>query len=165
MGVITIQGLGIEFVFQILGTILLLWVLKKFTYKAYKEYIQKRKEYINSSIDSATNDKKEAKILKETTNNELQDLRNKSKEILDGHKRDGKRVEEEMIKDAKRKSEHLIKKADEEIIHQKKQVESELSQELLDMTVIVSEKILKEKLNSQKDEELIQEALEELKNV
>ena len=51
------ESIGLEVIFQLCATVVLILVIKKYTYKAYLEMMDKRTKTINDSITTAESNK------------------------------------------------------------------------------------------------------------
>lgn len=153
-----------EVVLQILATIFLFVLIKKTAWGKISKLIEDRQNHINGAIIDANKQKEEANLIKNKSQDELEDLRVRKKEILDESKKEAKNQEAEIVSEARQKAEKIIEKANEEIKNKEEDVKSQLSKELAQMSVSVAEKFLTRQMDDEKEAELIQEAIKELES-
>ncbi len=153
-----------EVVIQILATIILIVIIKKFAWNKLLLAIEERKKHINDSIVDAEQSKDKAQQLEQDKQAELSNIKSKTKEILDQSKQEAKKQHDEIVVDAKEKAKNILEKSNKEIEAQQKEVQSQLSKELAQMSVTVAQKFLKENMTEQLEQELIQQALKEVDN-
>ncbi|MFV0289058.1 MAG: F0F1 ATP synthase subunit B [Mycoplasmatales bacterium] len=153
-----------EVVLQILATIILILVIKKFAWSKLLEVIEERKKHVNDSITKAQTAKDNAQKLEQSKEAELVELKSSKKEILDNSKQEAKKEYDEIVNDAKQKAASILEKSNKEIQSQQQEVQSQLSKELAQMSVSVAQKFLKENMTEQLEQELIKQALQEVGN-
>ncbi len=153
-----------EVVLQILATIFLFFLIKKTAWKKISAMIDKRQNHINGAINDADNKQAEASELKKEQEKELSDLRSKKKTIIEESKKQAKNQENEIVDEAKQKARDILEKADNEIKQQEKDVQVQLSKELAQMSINVAEKFLAKEIDDEKEADLINQALKEIKD-
>ncbi len=153
-----------EVVLQILATIFLFFLIKKTAWKKISSMIDQRQNHINGAINDADNKQAEASELKKEQEKELSDLRSKKKTIIEDSKKQAKNQENEIVDEAKQKARDIIEKANNEIKQQEKDVQVQLSKELAQMSINVAEKFLAKEIDDEKEADLINQALKEIKD-
>ncbi len=153
-----------EVVLQILATIFLFFLIKKTAWKKITSMVDKRQNHINGAINDADNKQAEASKLKKEQEKELADLRSKKKTIIEESKKQAKNQENEIVDEAKQKARDILEKADNEIKQQEKDVQVQLSKELAQMSINVAEKFLAKEIDDEKEADLINQALKEIKD-
>ncbi len=154
-------NLGINsklFIAQLINFVILFIVLKKFAYGPILKVLDERKDKIEKGLKEAeeAGEKlekitiKEEKVL-EKANAEAQNIlltaENKANENRDAAV---KKTEEEI--------EGLMKKAEQKIQEKKEQMLQDLKKDVAGLVVMATEKVLDEKVDGDKDKELIEKA-------
>jgi F-type H+-transporting ATPase subunit b len=98
------------FVFQIVNTLILYLVLKKFLFVPVTEFIQGRQDEIQSSYDDAEKTNEEAKNLKSEYENKLDKVEEEKQEILIAAKKKADEQGSEIIKESKEQAAKLKRK-------------------------------------------------------
>ncbi len=149
----------IEIIITIGGTTLLILLLAKYTQPAFKEYIAKRKAYINSTVEKTAEDGKKAELkLQEVTQRE-QEIKSKKAEILDRAKDEAATEKSSIIKASKEEARLIIEKANAEVEQDKKRVQDELSAEMMELVNAVSAKFIAQNITEEEEMQLINQAI------
>ncbi len=158
------ENLNYAFIFQILSTILLVVLVRKWTYAMYVEYMAKRTETVNASINEAVDNKeKTASVLKEVEAQQ-KELTERKQEIIAATSKEARAEKDEIINESKVKARELIDSANKQIENERMAVENELASEVMDLVSLVSEKFLTDQIENQDMDTLIMQALNEVKN-
>ncbi len=158
------ENLNFVLISQLLSTVLLVYLVRKWTYSMYVEYMQKRTETVNGSINEAINNKEQtAKILEDIEAEKL-DITSRKQEIIAATSKDARLEKEEIINESKVKARELIDSANKQIENERQAMESELASEVMELVSLVSEKFLIEQLENQDTNKLIEQALKEVVN-
>ncbi len=156
---------GIGLVFWMLVTFLiLLFLLKKYAWKPILNTVSQREEGIRNALLSAENAKKEMENLKADNEKLLAEARLERDNIM----KEAREIKKQILDDAKQKAQENIDKmtlaAKEAIDREKSAVLFEMKNQIADLSVEISEKILKEQLqNKEAQSKLINQLLEKAK--
>ena len=140
---------------QMVNFVIVLLVLYKFAYKPILKTLNERTKKIEKGLRDA-----------EETQNKFQEMTQKEKEILTQAKKEAqeiiKKSESEAKKNAesitaemKEKNAKMIEDAKAMIEEKKKKMLLEIKSEVADLVVMATEKVIAQKLNSEKDKEII----------
>lgn len=157
-----LKNLGINgklLIAQIINFLVLLFVLYKFAYGPVLNMLDKRAKKIEKGLKDA-----------EEAKRKLDEIENSEKEILNKAKKEAqaiiKKSEEAALRSAKEieisakdQSERIITEAKKQIDHEKDKVIKEAKSEIAGLVVSATEKIIGERLNSDKDKELIEKVI------
>lgn len=158
------ENIDFALIAQLISTVILVLLVRKWTHKMYTEYMDKRTESVNSSINNAIdNESKTAKVLKDVEA-EKQDLTTRKQEIIAVTAKEARAEKEAIINDSKQKARELIEAANVQIENDRKSVEGELAGEVMELVSLVSEKFLTDQVKNQDTDSLIQQALNEVIN-
>jgi F-type H+-transporting ATPase subunit b len=160
------EGLGINWKIllgDIINFAILFFLLKKFVFKSFSETLRKRKEKIEAGLKKS--EEAEAALVK---------IRLQDKEIREAGEKNARELikEAEIIADKKKQA--ILALAEEEkqkiILKAKETAEKEISdkreqqkRETIEMSFLLSEKLLKEKFDRGKDKKLMEEIISGLK--
>lgn len=144
-----------QIISQIIAFLILLAILKRFAWKPILKLLEEREQKIAGEFAEIEKQKK----LNETAAN---DYANKLKTIdQQAHQRfteevaRGERRAQEIIQEARTHAESVREKGQEEVEIQYKLAKKQLKKDLVDLTILATEKMLKEKLDKERDEELV----------
>lgn len=147
-----------EFFIQILATLFLIWLIKKFAWKNFQETLEARRDKINGDIENAEEAKMNAQTLEEQRLNELNEINSKKKDIMKTTISKAQEEEKLIISDAKTKSKDLLEKAKEEAQQEKASVKEDLSKELANVSLDLVRKFMFEEITEEQEQKLLKEA-------
>jgi len=160
------EQLGIDWkilIGQIINFAILLYLLKRFAYKPFFEILEKRKKTIEEGVKKSD----QAQDL-------LQKTRDLSEKIRENAKDDAKKSIKEAEAEARALAQKILNFADKEkemiIETAKKTGQKEIAEEkekrqreAVEMAFLLAEKIIKENIDRQKDQDFIKETIQQLK--
>lgn len=144
---------------QMVNFAIVLLVLYKFAYKPILKTMNDRTSKIEKGLKDA-----------EEVGKKLQETEEKEKEVLANAKREAQAIietaektavknKEELLAEAKKKSEEIVANTQKQLEEEKKKMISEVKAEVASLVVAATGKIIDEKLDSQKDKEMIEKAI------
>lgn len=153
-----------QIVVQVMATILLIFFVKKYTQQNFINYLQKRKQFVNDSLEETKqNSQKAADLLKEASIQE-EDMRAKKAQVMETSQIEAKREKEQIIQDSKMQAKQIIEKANEEAESSREGLMKDVSSEVAQLVALVSEKFLADNMSDDANMSLISQALEEVEN-
>ena len=145
--------------------ILLVWVLKKMAWKPLLQLLDERREKIQkgfSEIEAAKRDLEKLKADYEHARNHIEEEgRRRLQEAID----EGKKIARELQEEARREARAVLDKAKEDIQLEAAKAKVTLRNEIADLTLAATERVLNEKLDSTKDKELVLDFIEDLEKL
>lgn len=160
-----LKNLGINwklFLIQIVNFAILLFLLKKFLYKPILKILEERKNKINEGLRRAEEIEQKVNEIKKTRERILNRANQKAEEVLAKAQNLAEDRKKEILIQAQEKGREMLKREEKTAIRQKEKIMSEAKCEIADLVVLVTEKLVKEKLSEDKKRELAQEALSKL---
>lgn len=154
----------LEIVAQIIATVLLVLFIKKYTQQNFIDYLQKRKDFVNNSLEETKENNEKAAELFEQAAIQEKDMREKRAKIMETSQVEAKREKEQIIQESKVQAKQIIEKANQEAEASRQGVIDEISEEVLDLVALVSEKFLSGNMGDEANMALIAQALEEVEN-
>lgn len=151
---------------SILATIvnffILLFILTKLLYKPVRSFLDERSQSIEQEIESATKQNQEAAELRKRLEAELNQSKQKAKQYLDQAIKRSEEIQDEMIKNAKQEAELIQNRTREQLMLERKHYEETLKKNIVELSVVIASRIIKESLDEQKHQQLIDQALTSL---
>ncbi|MDI6752443.1 MAG: F0F1 ATP synthase subunit B [bacterium] len=145
---------------QLTSFLVLMLVLSKFFFGPIALFLEKRRVQIDESFALVKKEQEESSKLIEEARERLKSTENKTKILLDGAIKDGEEKKNEIIAKAKSEADGLVKKAGLEIEKKKDEAVLEIKKGVTDITIAISRKIIKEELNEERAQRLINEFAE-----
>jgi F-type H+-transporting ATPase subunit b len=138
-------------------------VLRKYAWKPMLDGLQAREGRIRGALDEAQAARGEAQRLREQIEAELQKLPEKVSSIMEGARRDGQRLTEEMTSKARAEIQGERDRLRREIETARDQALHELWNQTAQLATLVSAKAIGRELSSPDHRRLVDEALSELR--
>ena len=150
-----------SFIWTILNLLILYVILRKLLFKRITAFMDKRSEGIAQDISSAEQSRFEAAAMKERYETMMQTAETKAVAILAAAKVKADEETQKILKDARRDAENIIEHANAEADTQKKGIVKAARDQIIDIALSLSTKILKKNLNDQTNAEYIKKLFEE----
>lgn len=147
---------------QVFNFLVLLWLLKRYLYGPITEMLDKRKQKVNSDLDQAQQEREEAAALKEKYENKLREAREKSEEIVNEAEKRGKKRAREIVEEAETDAIRVKESKMAEVEQARREAADELRNHVAAISLMAAGKLINEKIDQKKHEELINEYIENL---
>ena len=144
-------------VFTIVNFIILLYILKYFFSKPVNKILDDRKNGIDTSIKNAKENEEKAEVSRKEKDQLLHESRSKGREIVEEYKVKAQNISQEIIDDAKKESTVIIERTRVEIEREKQKAESEIKKQVIDLSLILSEKALEKHIDEAEHRKLIED--------
>ena len=159
-----LESLGIDgqtFVFQLVGFLVLLFIMKKWVYPIFVNIIEKREADIEQSTKNADRLKAEAAESEEKTAKLLAKARKQAAEIVSDAQDEANAKTLQAEQKAQVKSEAILAQAEIQIEQEKARTRKELLKDANALVSAATEKLVGKLSDQQLDDALIEEALRE----
>ena len=162
-GVIGLLGLDIKlFIAQLVNFSIVLFVLWKWVFNPVTRAMEERTKKIEKSLADTKKIEKKVAELEEYKKKQINRAYHDYEKIVSEAEIFAKKQKVEILLETKHQSEKMIKISESRIAQDKKTMVAEVKEELADLVVAATEKIISEKLEGNQDKKLIEESLEEL---
>ena len=145
--------------------VILVIVLWKFVLKPVNNMISKRQEEIREKIDTADRKSLEANEYLEEQKKTIDKSRVEAKKIIDEGKEAARKIKEEIENQASEKSKLMLENALTEIRSEKDRSINEVKDEMVDIALSASQKMISKSLSEEDHKKLIEESLKDLGKV
>lgn len=149
---------------QILNFLVLLAILAKFAYKPLLKAMDDRRNRIINDLDSAEQTRLDAEALKEQYAEQLAGARQEATEIVNKANQIAQNLHDELVEQARVEQEALMANAKERIEQEKQQALLDIRAEVIKLSTLIAEKIVNQKLNSDKDQKLVADIADDVLN-
>jgi F-type H+-transporting ATPase subunit b len=161
------NSLGIklpELLTQMVGFIIAVWVLKRFAWKPLIAMLEQRRAKIKSDLDGAEDTKKQAAELLADYQKQLKEIDVTARAKIQEAIAEGNRVAIEIREQSRAEAKDIISKAREDLSRDVAKAKIELRNDIVNMTISATEKIIAERLDDEKQRQLINKFLDEVEN-
>jgi F-type H+-transporting ATPase subunit b len=158
--------LGIDwklFIAQLFNFAVVLFVFWKWVVGPLGKTLTDRQNKIESGLKNAQYMEEEKKKFEDWRQQEMKKVRTEADHILRMTNDTANKIKQETIVEAQKEATNLVTQAKATIESEKIQTLAEIKQDVATLVVAASEKILRTKLDSKKDQELIHESIHEVK--
>jgi len=145
--------------------IILFFVLWKFALKPVNKMITKRQEEIRASIDNADRQKTEGQQYLDEQKKQLDSARAEAKNIIEEGKAEARKIKDEIEKKATAKSKAMLDSSLEEIKAERQKSVEAVKDQIVDIAMNATEKIIMKNLSEEEHKRLVEESLKEFQQV
>ncbi|MFV0424497.1 MAG: F0F1 ATP synthase subunit B [Bacilli bacterium] len=150
----------LQMVLQLVATFIMFLAVKKFLWGSVTKFIEEKRELSVAEINEAKVKNKEAEELLVTAESTIKEARDKANEIVGESKKSADAVHDRIILDAKKEADYLKANAKESIEQEKLQFYDSLKNEVVDLTMIATSKIIKEEIDEKKQKDIVDSLIE-----
>ncbi|MFH0771126.1 MAG: F0F1 ATP synthase subunit B [Candidatus Omnitrophota bacterium] len=154
-----------EVIAQIIGFLLLLFILRAFAWKKMLKLIDDRRERIASEFKKIEASQKEITKLQLRYEQKLSEIEETSRVKIQEAMAQGKQFSEEIREKAQQETRLMFEKSRENIASELSKAKEELKQTVIDLTIGATEKIMKERFAKEEDRKMISAFLEDLEKI
>ena len=151
------------FIWTILTFLILFFVLSKFAWRPLLEALESRENTIKSSLDDAEKAKQELESLNAETETIISEARSEAQSIRLEAKSAAEKVKADIIAQAGEDAKKLRDENEKQIQVEKDRAINEIRQEVVDLTLIVAERVIRKNLSKEDNQDLIEDSLKTLK--
>tara|TARA_B110000438_G_C15409947_1_gene477121 strand:- start:133 stop:633 length:501 start_codon:yes stop_codon:yes gene_type:complete len=152
------------FIWTIITFLLLCFVLAKFAWKPLIKMLDDRENMIRRSLEDAEKAKLELESLNKESEAITAKARSEAQSILAQSKSVAEKVKEDTIAKAKEQAIKIRDDAKKQILVEKDKAIADIKQEVVNLTLLVAEKLINKNLNDADNKLLIEESLKKVKS-
>lgn len=148
---------------QIVGFLLLLWLLRKFAWGPLLGVLDERRTRIASELEEIRKGKESLAQIKTEYDTKLSEIENQARLRIQEAVVEGQRMAREIAEGAREEAHQILEKAKEDIQREMAKAKAQLRDEIATIAVSAAGKIVRQEMNKQKDKELVLQYIDELK--
>lgn len=142
--------------------LLLFLIIKKFLYKPVKKALKKRKDALQNQYDEAQNAENAAVSLKKEWEDKISSAQDEADRIVKASVNQADMKSDKIIAEAREKADDIVHQAEEEAKLERKKAEKDMKQEIVDISTLLTEKILVREINEEDHRNLIDGFVDEI---
>lgn len=161
------EALGIDWkilLAQIINFVFLIYLLRRFAFIPLLKVLKERKQVIEEGIKNSEQAKEHLEETKQNREKVLENAQEKASELVQKGKERGKEKEEKIIQYAEEEKEKILEEAKNKGNLEVDKMKQEQKEKTRDLGLLLAEKILKEKIDAKKDQEIVKNFLLSLEN-
>lgn len=144
---------------QLVNFAIVLFVLKKFAYGPMLKLMTERSAKIEKGLEDAEESRRKLAEITEKEKEVLLEARRQAQEIVARAEAVAAKSKEELVSAAKAQSEKILSDAEKKIEQEKVRMMQEVKGQIAELVVAATGKLIGEKIDSEKDKELIDKSL------
>jgi F-type H+-transporting ATPase subunit b len=160
-----LSPLGLEFrllFIQIVGFLLLLWLMKKFLFGRVMDMIQRRGDEIRNAYEENDRTREEVKTLQAEYTQKLQQARKEAEDIIQAATARAEKAGQEIIDKTRLEADELRKRGVADIDQEKKKVISEVRTDVINLSVEIARRLLEKSIEPRDAEKLADDVISRL---
>src|SRR5262245_30904362 len=146
-------------IWTIVAFLVTLFVLKRYAFAPIQKTIDERRELIRKSIEEADNARDEARALLEEHRKLINDARGQAEEILSEARKTRESMETRMREETEAERQRRLEETRKEIEAETRRALEAIRAEVAALTVEATSRVVGEKLDSERDRQLIEDAI------
>ena len=158
-------GFSMEVIWQIIAFTLLAFFLAKMLKKPLGAFLAKRRDEIRGSLDQASKKESEAQKVFGEWEKKLEAMSQEIRDLHETIRGEGEEERKKIIDRAQEEGERVRKQAQIIAEHEVKKARMALKKEMVDLSLEMAEKLLKEKIQPQDQERLVHEYIGKMREV
>lgn len=155
-------GITYEFIFQIVNTFLVFFLLKKLLFKPVLGIIEAREKDIRENLAQGERAKKEGLTLKSEYEEKLNLAKEQGQEIIKQATLRADKKSEEIISTAKNEAMSIKEKASKDIEQERQKVMNEVKDDISSIALLAASKVIENDIDASKHEKLINDFIKEV---
>jgi F-type H+-transporting ATPase subunit b len=149
-------------VWTVVTFLIVLWVLRRFAFRRIQGLIDQRRDRIREALDEADKARAEARELRELTAREREEAKADREGILEESRRQAQRQLEQAREQADADLKQRLEKNREELEAENARLREQIRRDVVELTLLASEKVTGKVLDADDQRRLIDETIEEV---
>lgn len=154
-----------EILTQAVSFILLVFLLKKFAWKPLLKLLDDRREKIRTGFEDIETTKREVETLKADYQRHRANIEEEARDLLQQAVDEGRRISREVQEKARQEARAALEKAKSDIQLETEKAKVTLRNEIADLTISATERLLEKKMDEKTDKELVLDFIKELEKM
>lgn len=151
------------FLAQLINFGIVILILWKWVFKPVAGALEKRRQKIEDSVKKAEEIEVRLKEFENSRSEQMKKARAETEEIIKKVSAQAETSKTEILGAAKAQAEKIFEEAKINIEREKEKMFQEIKEEVANLTVMATEKILREKMDEKKDKKMVEEVLKVIK--
>ena len=147
---------------QILGFLLMVWILRRYAWGPVIGMLEARREKIAGEFKEADRLKGEAQALKARYDQEMKGIETQARQRMQEAVAEGQKVAAEVKTQAQKDAAVRLERAADEIMREREKAKEVLKQQVIGLSIRTAEKILRQKLDDPAQRRLAGEFIDEV---
>lgn len=146
----------------ILGFMIFYWVMKTYAWGPILDTIDERQRIIQNDLSEAQRMRTESEQTAKDYEASLKDIAEESRQKLQEAVDEGQRVANEITEKARKEAQEITDEARRKIEEEMTSARKDMRNEIVSLTIAITERLIDEKLDADKDKELVNSYIKDL---
>lgn len=146
---------------QIVAFLIMLWILKRFAWKPLLGIMEERRDKIKAEFHSIDDQKREIQRLTNEYNDKLKQIEFEAKAKIQEAVNQGNELARQIQAETQQQAKAILNKAQDDVQKEIAKAKIHLKNDLVNMTIAATEKMLNEELDTKKQKKLLAEFVEQ----
>lgn len=147
---------------QIFGFLLMVWILRRFAWGPLMKVLDERRNAIAGEFNEAERLKAEAAEARAHFEQEMRSIDAHARQKLNEAVTEGQKVAAEIKTQAQQEAQQRLQRAEDEIEREREKAKETLKDQIIHMSILTAEKILRQKLDDPAQRKLVSEFVDEV---
>jgi F-type H+-transporting ATPase subunit b len=147
---------------ELVAFVLMLAILARYVYPRIIAAAEERQKAIAAELEGAEQARKEAEAQLQKAQKQLEEARGQAQEIIAGASRSADQLREELKQKAEEEAKRVLERAREEILAERQKMLDSVRQQVAELVVEATERVIGESLDGELHKKLIDDAIKEV---
>ena len=144
---------------QLLATLIIFLMFKRFLWKPVKEILARRSQAMTDELAQAQKTREDAEVYLDQARQEVERARDAGRQIVTDARVEADELREATLRDADAKARRRLDAAEAEIAQKERAMRDELQDEVADLAIMAAERLLREKVDEERDRAFVDDFL------
>lgn len=149
-------------VISLCNLVILFFILKKFLYKPVRKMLKKRQDDIDAQYDSAKKAEEDALKNKSEWEQKMESVQDSADQMIKDAKKNAEKQGDRILSEAKSKADDIVRRAKTDAQLERQKAEDSIKNEIVDVSAMLTEKMLARRLGEEEHHQLIDDFMKEL---
>lgn len=152
----------IEILIQLLATVILIFVVKKYLWSSVTQFLEARQAVVDDDIKSAQESKMQAEMMKENAAKALEKVKEESRAILESAKKQAQNLKSDSLAQTEEEVKLIKRNAENQLAKDLENAKKSIRDEIISVAMVLSEKVIAKEIDEKTYHALIDEAIKEV---
>jgi F-type H+-transporting ATPase subunit b len=152
-----------QIITHIIGFVIAVIILKKFAWKPLLSILEERRNKIKSEFDDIEEQRRKTEKLHSDYEEKLKEIDSLARIKIQEASREGQSLANQIKENARQEAKQIVARTREELHRDLDKAKVQLRDDVVNMTLQLAERIIQEKLDQEKDKQLIEQLVTEMK--
>ena len=152
-----IANIPVDLILNILNVILFVIIVRTLVYKPVKKFINERRAKIDADLDDAKAAKAEAEAMKAEYDGKMKAADEEAGSVVSAARAEAKKQAKDILDESQSEKSRIVEKAREDAEKEKKKILDSVSDEVVDASALMAEKLLERSVSDEDTKRIAKE--------